>query len=234
MNARELSSLSAAAGFPVFHVGAVGSTQDWVKARLAEIPPPFAVLADHQTAGRGRRGSPWYDEPGASLILSAALNLSGLPFRPELLPLAVGLAVARELEGLGVKGVRIKWPNDILVGGEKICGILVETVFSGGLRVAVAGMGLNVDRAPFGTCLREHAPDADRLQLAGDLLSALPELGFDPAAYAARDYLRGRRVRVGEVSGEAAGIDASGALVVRRDEGGFERVHAGEVRVEHW
>jgi BirA family biotin operon repressor/biotin-[acetyl-CoA-carboxylase] ligase len=233
VDATELPELGAEAGCPVFYLDSVTSTQDWVKSNLRELSPPFALLTGHQTSGRGRRGSPWLDEPGGSLLMSTALDSRELPFRLELLPLAVGLAVSRSVEAFGVRSVQIKWPNDVLVRGEKLCGVLVETVFApDGHRVAVIGTGMNVEHAPFGTCLYEHAPGVDRFRVAGELLRRLLAPDFDPEEYAARDYLRGRRVRVGKVSGLASGLDDSGALLVRSG-GRLERVRAGEARVEY-
>lgn len=235
-NLTELPYLSAAAGFLVLHANSVTSTQDRVRERLPENPPPLALISDHQSAGRGRRGSPWLDEPGASLLMSTAIDPARLSFSLELLPLAVGLVVARAVEAMGVGAAQIKWPNDILVGGRKLCGVLVETVFmADGLRVAVIGTGMNVTAAPAGetgrTALAEHAPGADRFEVAEELLVRLREPDFDACEYAARDYLLGRRVVVGEVSGTAAGLDASGALLVQGEDGRPRAVRAGEARV---
>jgi BirA family biotin operon repressor/biotin-[acetyl-CoA-carboxylase] ligase len=105
------------------------------------------LAAETQTAGRGRRGRRWRSAPGASLTFSLALTLAR-PLRelPALSPL-IGAALARSLRRLGVRRVRVKWPNDLLVGGAKLAGILIETRPTPGGTRAVIGVGINFRRS---------------------------------------------------------------------------------------
>ena len=105
------------------------------------------LVAEQQTAGRGRHGRRWRSARGASLTFSLAVTLAR-PLRelPALSPL-VGAALARSLRRLGVRRVRVKWPNDLLVGGAKLAGILIETRPIAGATRAVIGVGINYRRS---------------------------------------------------------------------------------------
>ncbi|MCE1243635.1 biotin--[acetyl-CoA-carboxylase] ligase [Oryzomicrobium sp.] len=126
-------------------------------ARRPQAPSGTVVVADAQTAGRGRRGRTWLSRPGASLTFSLLWRFAGEAGRPERLsglPLAVGLAVARAVETLAIPGVCLKWPNDLLLElpGDgslaKLGGILVETSLERGGASAIIGIGLNLDAPP--------------------------------------------------------------------------------------
>ena len=117
----------------------VGSTNDLAAASLAAgTPPGVVVVADRQTTGRGRRGRVWEDRPGGA-SLNASVTVAAPPAR-QLVPLATGLAVVDAVGALGVDAA-LKWPNDVLVGGRKLTGILAEGHPAG----IVVGMGTNVD-----------------------------------------------------------------------------------------
>jgi BirA family transcriptional regulator, biotin operon repressor / biotin---[acetyl-CoA-carboxylase] ligase len=209
---------------------------DSTNARARELagrgaPHGTVVTAAEQSAGRGRQGRTWSAPVGRALLCSIVIREP-----PRLLPLAAGVAVA-ELVGAGAQ---IKWPNDVLVDGRKVAGILVEGRPQE--HWAVLGIGLNVAlRAEdFPPELRERAatlglePDAVEPTLAA-LLRALESwigAGADAVldAVRARDALLGREVRWGGRTGIAAGIDGDGRLVVRTD-AGQERLEAGEVHL---
>ena len=217
--------------------------------------------ADYQTAGRGRLDHKWLSPPGTNLMMSAVLSVEGIePEQVATFPLVVGLAVAKALQPFVVDGpdagrkaedVKLKWPNDVLVGGKKIAGILCERHGDN----VIAGIGVNVGQTEFDT---EIADRATSLALAAPLavsrltspvfpvrdavLASLERLyglwhahGF-AAVYpeiAASDVLRGRILSVCQtdddsspVQGVSLGIMPDGSL----DVGGV-RVYAGEAHV---
>ena len=219
---------------------------------------PRALVAERQTAGRGRLGRRWEAAPGASLTfslawpLAAGVDLSGLS-------LAVGATLADILDPRPGAGLRIglKWPNDLwLVGpeepGRKLAGVLIETVPRGETRVVVIGIGVNllaqrVESAATGVAwLAEIDPGAAQPpaglpeRLVAALAAALHRFereGFAAfaAAFAARDLLRGHPVRCAAGAGAAHqgiadGISAIGELLLRTPRG-IERIGSGEVSV---
>ncbi|HLI00951.1 MAG TPA: biotin--[acetyl-CoA-carboxylase] ligase [Acidimicrobiales bacterium] len=205
--------------------------------------PWTVVVADHQSAGRGRLGRSWEAPAGTALLLSVVLAPGGLPLqRVHLLTAAVGLAAADACAE--VAGVRpaLKWPNDLLVGDGKLAGILAELVTTEPL-VVVVGMGLNLTAAPAGAaCLSEGSPGLETTR--DDVLLALLEnldrrLAGDwdglAADYRQRCATVGREVRVealdGTVrTGRAERIDRAGRIVVSFPPGGREEViDAGDV-----
>lgn len=113
-----------------------------------------AVCADHQTAGRGRRGTHWYDEPGASLLVSFALWDTPLPTPPGLLGIAAAVAAAEALETVfPTLPIRLKYPNDLMLHGRKLGGVLVEIA----QETAIVGIGINLAQREFPEPLRESA-----------------------------------------------------------------------------
>lgn len=227
------------------HLTATTSTNDVVAARArAGEPAGLVVVADRQTAGRGRLARPWEDRAGGSLLVSCLVDTSPQP--PDLTPLAAGLAVADAVRAAG-SAPELKWPNDVLVAGRKCAGILVEAVRRGDEVRLVIGVGVNVDWAGAsppagGTTLAEATGrPVDRWQVLADLLAALHrrlgelerEPGQVPRDYAAACTTLGRRVRVTlpaseVVVGEATRLDQQGALVVAV-EGAEVTVRAGDV-----
>jgi BirA family transcriptional regulator, biotin operon repressor / biotin---[acetyl-CoA-carboxylase] ligase len=221
-------------GGPVTWLAEVGSTNDEAAARArAGAPEGTVVGADHQTVGRGRRGRPWADRPGASLCVSVVLRPGRAPVEAGLIPLLAAVAVA---EAVGPEA-RIVWPNDVVVGDRKVAGILCETS-TDHERIAwtVVGMGVNVHALPDVPDARwspgrvaDVRPGVRRADLLVDLLGALGRLyavwcrdGGSPElvrAFGARDVLEGRMVtlRMGddEVRGVGEGIDGLGRLRVR-------------------
>ena len=232
---------AAPAARVVHHVATVDSTQEAVFALAsAGAPDGAAVVADTQTAGRGRRGRRWHDEAGTSLLVSVLLRPALPPSLRPLLSYAASLAVVGTLGTLGLEA-RVKWPNDVLVAGRKVAGILLEAREG----VVVVGVGLNVNQQRFPPELAARATSvalqtgraADRGVLLATLLdeldrwrARLEQEGFAPVRErwrAVSDTL-GRGVRVDDVAGVAVDLDAAGALVVDAA-GGRRRVVAGEL-----
>jgi len=157
-----------------------GSTQDAAKHLVTGHAAPSdldgtLVVADQQTAGRGRLGRRWFSPPGASLLFTAVL--SGTPITVDRLCLGSCLAIAETVERLTGATVRIRWPNDVMLDGRKLAGILVETVNG----AALLGVGLNVhlprrdlpdDIRRISTDLASTSASVDRLHLLDQLIMA--------------------------------------------------------------
>ncbi|MBK0391301.1 biotin--[acetyl-CoA-carboxylase] ligase [Ramlibacter algicola] len=214
-------------GFTVEVLPELDSTNSELMRRARDgLFDPVLLVAEHQTAGRGRAGRPWQSRPGASLTFSLGLLLR--PRDWSGLSLAAGVAIAEALH----PDIQLKWPNDLwLAGDRKLGGILIETASTPlDARYAIVGVGLNVappagdglSTPPAG--LQGIAPGLD----AGQALLAVAPLlvqalrlfeheGFVPFAsrFAQRDILAGRAVRLTDgTEGTAAGVDRAGALVV--------------------
>jgi BirA family biotin operon repressor/biotin-[acetyl-CoA-carboxylase] ligase len=210
---------------------------------LAGAPEGAAVLARAQSGGRGRLGRAFASPPGG-LYLSVVLRPRVPPASWSLLPLLAGVVVARVLRERGFADVRVKWPNDLVLGAAKVGGILVESRFGAGPPFAVAGMGLNLLAAPVpeATSLSAHGLAPERVALARELRDALVErtrawarAGSD--AQVLRDVRAtcstlGREVRWNEKeSGRAVDVAEDGALVVERSDGSTARLRADDVRL---
>jgi BirA family biotin operon repressor/biotin-[acetyl-CoA-carboxylase] ligase len=226
-------------------VGVVDSTQT-IAFALAErgAADRTVVVADSQRAGRGRHGRPWHDEPGASLLCSILIR-PRLP-RPQwpLLSLVAGVAVARALRRETGIDARLKWPNDVVVDGRKLAGILLESRFTAAPAVVI-GIGINVGQREFPLELAASATSVrlvagrsvDREAILAAVLEELDawrdrleQEGFAPVreAWKAMSATLGGAVRADGVTGRAVDLDADGALVI--DDGGQRhRVVAGEL-----
>lgn len=206
------------------------------------------VIADAQTAGRGRGGHQWHSPPGLNLYLSCILRPAIAPAECPPLTLAAGLGVADAVSGYSVD-CRLKWPNDVYVAGRKLAGILTEmSTQSGVIDHVVIGIGVNLNQAEFpeplaatATSLRIATGAAvDRARFIDELLGAC-ERWFDRLIAGGIDAVREpwnqralrARVRVTGgvhvIEGRIAGIDRTGALVVIRDDGQHHTVIAGDV-----
>lgn len=252
-------------GFTVEVLPEIDSTNTELMRRFrgsAAAPPrpePLLLVAEQQTAGRGRSGRSWESRRAASLTFSL-----GLPLQPadwSGLSLAVGISLAESLDPrpAGQPAIGLKWPNDLWLCGQtregerKLAGILVETASWGSLRYVVIGVGINIlpvqlsaPATPTATpaippgCLQDLLPGVD----AGEaLLRALPPLvqavqafeqfGFAPfqARFAARDVLAGRAVMLSDgTEGTAHGVSESGALLVHAA-AGMKEITSSEVSV---
>lgn len=239
-------------GRPLHLLAVTTSTSDKAKRAAKEGAPHGATwVAEQQTAGRGRQGRSWESPHGENLLFSLLLRVTCPPSRIPPIALVAGLAV-RDAVARAAPGadVRIKWPNDVLVEGKKIAGVLVEAVTMGSrVEAVIVGIGLNVHTRVFPEALAERATSValvakqppDRAELLADVLAALDRdvhvvvgrgLGLLRTRLEASDALRGRRVRsdTGD-EGVAAGIDDEGRLLVRRGDGVVARWSAGEVHI---
>ena len=219
-------------GVPRVHHRLTDSTNERARALAAAgAPHGTVVTADEQAAGRGRQGRVWAAAPGSAVLMSLVLR----DVRDSL-PLAAAVAVCEAVP----LPATIKWPNDVLVEGRKLAGILVEGRPQEGW--AVLGLGLNVTTAEFpgelagrATSLRLAGVETGREEVLRDLLRQLAAWLSRPLddvleAWRARDTLRGRRVRWRGGEGTAAGVDAAGALLVDTGDG-RQALQAGEVHL---
>ncbi len=227
-------------GFTVEILPEIDSTNSELMRRAkAGQRDPVLLVAERQTAGRGRLGKVWSSE-------SSSLTFSlGLPLSPQSwsgLSLVVGLSVAQSLH----PALRLKWPNDIWLQGRKLAGILIETASFDGIRYVVAGIGINIGpRAPQGLStppawLQELAPGIDAptalASVAQPLVAAIQQfaaLGFAPfqRGFNALDALTGRDVVLSDgTTGQARGVDAGGALLVATAHG-VKAVTSSEISV---
>lgn len=232
-------------------LGEVDSTNSLAEAELSTgREAPFFVLADTQTAGRGRRGRVWHSPSQRNLYLSVALRPQLPPARLQTITLWLGLRMGQFLRERFGLPVTVKWPNDLMLHGRKLAGMLTEArVDAEFTRDLVFGMGLNVNAqasdfppelASVATSLALHLGQPVNLtRLAHPVLIKLAEAIQDyfAGAYSDElahlwpeyDFLRGQQVRTGTVSGVAHGITATGSLRVEREDGSLALLHSGEV-----
>jgi BirA family biotin operon repressor/biotin-[acetyl-CoA-carboxylase] ligase len=239
----------------IWTLGSTGSTNTVALEQGAlGLPGPLAIFAEHQTAGRGRFARKWESESGEGLSLSLLLRPTAAQrFWPRLTALAA-LAVARcAAEFLPGDGVQIKWPNDVVVSGKKIAGILAETG-SDPVRgpFVVLGIGLNVNQVSFPAPLSTTASslrmlkgrELERAAVAASLLGHLGELlpllndGFPVplSEIERRSSVLGRRLTLHtgatSVEGTAEAFDSEGLLQLRMDDGTLQSFSAGEVSLK--
>lgn len=234
------------------------------------------IVADMQTAGRGRRGRTWESPAGANIYFSLVLKPDFSPDKASMLTLVMALAVARGMEKVtagisngrvdsaettGIDGKtatvpipEIKWPNDIVMNGRKVCGILTEmSVQQGRIQHVIIGVGINVHKQEFAPELVDKATALDaecgqelsRSELIAETAKAFEEyyavferdgsLAGLRTIYNQKLVNRGREVRVldprGEYTGIATGINDAGELCVTLPDGSMAQVYAGEVSV---
>jgi BirA family transcriptional regulator, biotin operon repressor / biotin---[acetyl-CoA-carboxylase] ligase len=211
---------------------------------------PTLLIAETQTAGRGRMGRGWLSSPGDSLTFSFGLSLA--PISWEGLSLAVGVSLAESLGASHAETVQLKWPNDLWLQDRKLAGILIETASMplgarSQERFAVIGIGINIAPRPTNPYLRHPPAWLQEFQPASSPQRALEQLfarllgdillfereGFAAfsSRFAAHDALQGREVTLSDgQQGRAQGVDGSGALLVHTSLG-LQRVASQEVSV---
>ena len=241
-------------GTPEYRFASLDSTMTEAQ-RVAEAGAPEGaiVIADTQTAGRGRLGRSWISEPGVgvyfSLILRPAIPAPRLP----VLTLAVGLGVADGIERTCRVDCDLRWPNDVLLDAKKCAGILVEASSEAGrARHLLVGVGINVNHATVPTELADIATSArietgceyDREEVLHHVLRGVERYygmfldeGIDAIAHsftAKSSYVLHKRVAVlsgsEEIHGTTAGLDPTGMLLLETDDGRIEPILAGSVR----
>jgi len=219
----------------------------------AGAPHGTVIMANHQTAGKGRFGRGFFSPPGHGIYMSFMLRQkSGAP---ALLTIYAAVAVCKAIEAATGKNPQIKWVNDIFLGGKKICGILAETSTdpaSGGVKWAVVGIGINFDtsQADFPGQLKESAGSVfsegeattTRNRLAAEIINHMVckknQYGGKETLdeYKKRLFMLGKKVTV-TGSGEtyealALDIDCTGRLVVKKDNGEILPLSSGEITIK--
>ncbi|MGH9271782.1 MAG: biotin--[acetyl-CoA-carboxylase] ligase [Ilumatobacteraceae bacterium] len=215
------------AGWTVEHVTTTGSTNADLVATADRRPHRSVLVTDHQTAGRGRLDRRWDAPPGANLL--ASLLFHDVPPQPSELTRRVGLAaIAAAAEAAGVRAT-LKWPNDVLVDGSKLAGILAQRTAAGSV---VVGIGLNVRWAPDGAA--RLGDDVRPRAVLAALLRAFDALPADiEPVYREHLTTLGRLVRVERsadvLEGTAVDVDATGRLVVVDPSAVTHHVDVGDV-----
>ena len=237
-------------GRRLVRLGTVVSTMDEVEALArAGEPEGIVVVADEQTAGRGRSGRRWSAPTGSSLLCSILLRPPVPPDRLAVLPLVVGVAAAEAIDAVAGVACRLKWPNDVWIDGRKVAGVLVTArTGAAGLEHSVVGVGINVNVPPTevidgATSLLTatgHLHDRERLltvllERLGTGYQAFVVAGGRPdlRAWRSRSALVDERVTItvgdDHRHGTFRGVDDDGALLLEVDDRRVERVVAGEL-----
>ena len=239
------------AGRELRYCGTVGSTNDLLKQRAETSANGAVLMADSQTAGRGRQGNRWIMQKGTGLAMSLLLKPVDLISGPSV-TLILGLAAAKALRRLYGGGFMVKWPNDVVCGGKKIGGILCESLFRQSACFVVCGIGVNLkgdeaffEAAGLPSASSVHAAtgiDPVYEEAAAAILNDFEPLyeasKSDPRAvlkeYADHCITLGRQVRAvsrdGVVEGVGVGIGPGGGLVIETKDGRVT-LNAGEVSV---
>ena len=239
----------------VFYYETIDSTNIQA-ARLAKEGAKHGcvVIAKEQTAGKGRRGREWESPKDENIYMSILLRPEMEPSKAPMLTLVMAYSVARSLCKKGFDNVQIKWPNDVIIGGKKICGILTEMELAGNeISHVVIGVGINVNTKGFSKELKEKATslylESGKIQEMEELQKDIMEtfwadyeqfvtdgdLSFLKESYNRILVNQEREVRVLEPGHEytayAVGINNNGELLVRTADGEEHAIYAGEVSV---
>lgn len=212
------------------------------------------VVADAQTAGKGRRGRGWESPAGENIYMSILLRPDCVPDRAPMLTLVMAYSVAKVIREIGFADIQIKWPNDLVLLGKKICGILTEMQLQDTeIDYVVVGVGINVNTSRFPEELKDTATSLylesgrvfDRKRIIESVVGHFEkayqqfletqDLSFFREAYNAMLVNVDKEVRVLEPGNEyiayAQGINSEGELLVRTEDGEEKRIYAGEVSV---
>lgn len=217
----------------------------------------LVIVAERQTAGKGRRGRNWESESGENLYFSMMLRPDFPVEKTPMLTLVMALSVTKAIEKFCGMNPAIKWPNDLVLSGKKICGILTEMHMADGrIEDVIVGTGINVNQKVFSDELEDKATslllekgqnqdfiDKQKLlhavlaefEILYETFSKVQDLSFLEESYNERLINKNREVLVLEPGNEyqavAQGINSKGELVVRKEDGSVEAVYAGEVSV---
>lgn len=241
-------------GHRVIHHHQLLSTNDEAKRLVREkMPPGTVVVTEEQIGGRGRLGRQWYGAKGRDIALSVLLYPTILPTEAPRFSMLAAVAVANALQETCGLGVGIKWPNDVLLQGRKVCGILVEMAAEmDRVKYIILGIGLNVNstaemwpeeiRNSTTSLCQQLGEPVNRVELVRSILSHLEKLylqwseeGFAPVMAAWRAWCISlqcsARVQTihGEYTGWVEGVDDSGALLLRLEDGSVQSFLSGDV-----
>jgi BirA family biotin operon repressor/biotin-[acetyl-CoA-carboxylase] ligase len=243
-------------GHTVFAFDSIDSTNTFAKSLDRTVAPHGSlVIAEEQTAGRGRLQRNWVSAHGENLLFSVILYPEFDTEKMALLPFAGSLAVSDAVEAVTELSVTCKWPNDVLINGKKVCGMLLESTSGpSGIERIVLGIGLNVNQTEFppellykaSSLQLEAGVTVDRLKLLQSVLEALElryeQLSSFPSGRLLNDWkskalLFGKKILVleGEFSYTATALDVAedGSLIIRTEEGGTRNLFAGDVSLAY-
>lgn len=240
-------------GRPTVYLDEVDSTNEEIKRRArTSSGQGLVAVADRQTLGKGRLGRRWESPKGMSIYLSVLLRPELAPSQVQCLTLASGLAVCNTINALGFSS-KIKWPNDVIIGNKKLCGILTEmSVEDNAVSFAVVGIGINVNNSAFPQEIESKATSlyiesgevCERSDIIAALLKQL-ELVYDEfimggfqairEEYASLCATIGREIKAElrgrTIIGQAVDIAEDGSLIIKTDSG-LEHISTGEVAVQ--
>lgn len=237
-------------GCEIFHYTSVTSTMDIAfDLGLKGFPEGTAVFAEHQTKGKGRMGRSWFSPKQKGIYLSLLLRPEFLPQESPKLTLMTAVSIAEAIKKVTQLAPLIKWPNDILINGRKVSGILTELdAEADRIKFVNIGIGINVNSSksllpPQSTSLKQEiGSSVSRIELAKETLRfieknyfTLRQKGFNPIRekWKALSIILGKQIKIWShdryIQGEAQDIDIDGALLVRKDSGFIEKVLSGDV-----
>lgn len=241
--------------FQVYGIEECGSTNTYIKERADSLPEGFTLIADRQTAGRGRRGRSFFSPGSTGLYMSLLLRPDLSPGDAALITPAAAVAAARAVDRCFGVEAGIKWVNDLYLNGKKICGILAESAFTDARLLGYTVLGVGVNLAPPEGGFPEELTDivgaientarpGDRERLASaflreflELYRALPETPF-LSEYRKRNLIKDRDVTVitadGSYPAHALGVEDDFSLALRLPDGSRRTIAAGEVSVRGW
>lgn len=230
--------------FNVIKKGTVTSTNTLLKQQAKLLPHGTALVADSQTQGRGRLGRSFYSPDETGLYMSILLK-KDFDANPTLVTTMTAVAVIKAIEKVTGKPAQVKWVNDILLNGKKVCGILTEGAFSGNeLEYIIVGIGINVSTSEFPEEIKEIAGrvDCDKEELMTAVLDCFKAEFESLRSKKFLDFYRQRCVTLNKkikilspskepVEAFAQGIDDNAALVVKFPDSTVGTVSSGEVSV---
>ncbi len=236
--------------FIIHRFPTLGSTNDYLKS-LPDAPAFTVIVAEEQTAGRGRRDRAWHSSPGDGLYVSILLRPERQLKYLSLISLLAAIAVDEAMREHGIDGVDIKWPNDVLLNGRKVCGILAEGMNAGASHRIILGIGVNLNHSQFPAALAETATSiaretGTRVSAADFLSRLLARIGYWYERWREGNYAqiierweslssfaRGARVAVTtdeeQITGTTDGLTDAGALRLVTDRGETKIILTGEV-----
>lgn len=242
-------------GRPTVVLDSVDSTNEEIKRRAKQGEKQgLTVVSDEQTLGKGRLGRVWQSPKGTSIYESILLRPELAPSQVPCITLVAGLALCNTINSIAECNAKIKWPNDIIIGSKKLCGILTEmTIEDNTVSFAVVGMGINANNRSFPDEIKHKATSLylekgiafSRAELVAKLAENFEQAynefimgGFEAIKdeYVSLCATIGRRVSAHrsneEICGTAADIAADGGLIIQTDSGNTEYISTGEVAVQ--
>lgn len=239
----------------IFYYESIDSTNvEAERMAMRGAPHGTVIVAKEQTAGKGRRGRAWESPAGENIYMSILLRPHLVPERAPMLTLVMAYSIAKAIQNQGFDGIQIKWPNDLILRGKKICGILTEMKMNGSqIGHVIIGAGINVNTKHFPEDLKDKASSlflesGKKQEMEKLLQDILNEFGADYDTFLKEENLSfmvdnynsilvncGKEVVILEPGNEftatALGVNEKGELIVRLPNGKEQTIYAGEVSV---